>query len=112
MIPLHAFAEIEPSENDEHAERHDFLDNFQLERRELAVSDTVCGHLKTILGEGHQPTHHDCREQRSLAVFQMTIPGDGHEYVRAQELQDSLDSTRIPSRVRMSGAEGTCRTEG
>ena len=84
MVPFDIFPEIPPGEHDEHTERDHFLDDFQLERREFAVADAVRRDLKTIFRECDQPAHDDGGEERSLAVFEVTVPGDGHEDIRAK----------------------------
>jgi hypothetical protein len=85
MIPFEALTEIRPRENDEHTESDYLLDDFQLKCRELAVTYAIRGDLKTVFGKRDRPAHQDYRDKRSLAVFQVTIPGDGHEDVRANK---------------------------
>lgn len=85
MIPLKLFPKIEPCEHDEYAQCDDFLDDFQLEYRELAVADAIRRHLKAVLEESNQPTDDNDGNQRSLAVLQVAIPGGGHKDVRANE---------------------------
>ena len=81
MIPFDAFAEIPPGENDEHSQGDHFLNNFQLKCREFAIADAVRGDLKAVFGERDEPAHDDRGEEWGLAVFQVTVPGDGHEDV-------------------------------
>ena len=85
MIPFDAFTEIPPREDDEHAKGYRFLDDFQLKRRESAIANPVRWDLKTVFGERDQPAHNDCGEKWRLAVFQVTVPGDGHEDVRTNK---------------------------
>lgn len=99
VVPFDVFAEIQPCKNHEYAECDDLLNDFQLESGELAVADAVCGDLKTIFGEGDQPAHDDGGEQRRLAVFQMAIPGNCHEYIRADKQQDGFHGGQIVSRA-------------
>jgi len=54
-----ALAEIEPRERHEHEQRDDFLDDLELRRRELPVSEAVGRNLQAVLEEREQPGHED-----------------------------------------------------
>jgi hypothetical protein len=88
MIPFDSFTEVPPREDHEYGERDDLLDDLQLKRSEFAVPDSICGYLETVFEERDQPAHHNCGEKRGLAVFQMSIPRNRHEDIRAHEQQD------------------------
>jgi hypothetical protein len=90
IIPFDAFSQIHPRKYDEHAERDHFLDYFQLKPGEFPVADAVGGNLKAVFGEGNQPADYDCGNQRRPAVFQMAVPGDSHEDIRANQEKDSF----------------------
>jgi hypothetical protein len=92
MIPPHVLAQIDPCKRYEHAKRDYFLDDLQLKRRELAVADAICGNLKTIFKEGDQPAHDDHSDEGRLPVLQMTVPGDRHKNIRANEKEDGFHS--------------------
>src|SRR5579864_6970038 len=92
MVPLHLFPEVHPREDHEDAQCDHLLNDFQLECREFAIADPVCGNLKAILEEGNQPAHDNCEEERGLAILQMTIPGDSHEYVGENKQQYGFHS--------------------
>jgi hypothetical protein len=94
MIPFHAFPQIDPGKNDEHAERDDLLNHFQLKRREFAIADAVRGNLKAILGEGNEPAYDDHRDQRRFAVFQVAVPCNRHEDIRTNQKKDRFHNTR------------------
>jgi len=98
VVPFNIFAEVPPGEDDEHAERDYFLDDFQLKHGELTVTDAVCRNLKTIFREGDQPAHHDGGEKGRLAVFQVPVPGEGHEYIGANKKQNGFHGHKIVSR--------------
>jgi len=97
VVPFDVFAEIPPGKDHEHAQRDHFLNDFQLKRGELAVTDAVRRHLKTIFREGDQPAHHNGGEEGRLAVFQVPIPGEGHEDVGAEKQQNSFHGHEIVS---------------
>ena len=90
MIPFDTFAEVPPCENDKHAKGDYLLDDFQLKRREFPVSDAVCGNLKAVFGKCDEPAHDDRGEKRRLAVFQVAVPGDGHEDIRTKEKKNGF----------------------
>jgi len=94
MIPFDAFAEIRPREDDEHAKRDDLLDHFQLERCEFTIADAIRGDLKTIFSERDEPAHQDYCQKRSFAVFQVTVPSDRHEDIRANQKENCFHGAR------------------
>jgi hypothetical protein len=94
MIPFDAFAEIRPREDDEHAKRDDLLDHFQLKRCEFTIADAIRGDLKTIFSERDEPAHQDYCQKRSFAVFQVTVPGNRHEDIRANQKENCFHGAR------------------
>jgi hypothetical protein len=56
VVPANPFAEVQPSKDGEHGERDAFLNNLQLISCELAVADSIGGHLETIFAERSQLT--------------------------------------------------------
>ena len=85
MIPFDTFAEIPPRENHEYAKGDHLLNDFQLKPREFAVADAIRGDLEAVFGERDQPTDDNDCEQGSFTVFQVTVPGNCHEDVRANK---------------------------
>jgi len=81
VVPANSFAEVEPGENGEHGERNALLNDLELVSGELAVADSIGGHLKAIFAKGDQPTDHDGLDDGCRAVFQMPVPGHCHEGV-------------------------------
>jgi hypothetical protein len=81
MIPLDAFIQIRPCEDDKHAERDCLLDDFQLKCCKFTIAEAIRGDLKTVFGERNQPAHDDYDEKRGLAVLQVTVPCNCHEDV-------------------------------
>ena len=88
VIPFELFAEISDGKSRKHGKRNDFLDDFELGRAELVRSDTVGGNLKTVFEKGDAPTGEDDLPQRCAAVFEMAVPGEGHEDVGNGEQND------------------------
>ena len=99
VIPFDTFTEVHPREDDEHAKGDHFLDDFQLKRSEFAIADAVRGDLKAVFGERDEPAYDDCCENRRLAIFQMTVPGDGHEDVRTNQKKNGFHNARIVART-------------
>jgi len=81
MIPSNAFIEIRPRKDDEHAKGDDLLDDLELKRCEFPIADPIRGYLKAVLREGDQPTHDDGGKKGCVAIFQMSVPREGHEDV-------------------------------
>jgi hypothetical protein len=92
VIPPHVFAQIDPRKRYEHAKCDHFLDDLQLKSRELAVADSVRGNLEAIFEEGDQPAHDNHSDERRLFVLQMTVPGDRHKNIGANEKEDGFHS--------------------
>ncbi len=101
MIPPDVLAEIQPREDDEHAKRDHFLNDFQLKGRELAVANAIRRDLKAVFGEGYQPAYDDGGKERSFAVFQVAVPRDGHENIGADQKEDGFHGTEIVSREQL-----------
>ena len=55
MIPFGGFFQVEKGKGHENSQRDHFLDGFKLEGGELAVTDPVGRHHKTILEKSDQP---------------------------------------------------------
>ena len=81
VIPAQVRTEIVSGEDAEDRERDDLLNHLELHGSEAAVADAVGGHLKAILKEGDTPADQNDLPKRLLAVFQVTVPGEGHEDV-------------------------------
>jgi len=85
VIPPQMRAEVKRGEYGEDREGDDFLDDLELDGRETRGTDAVGGHLQAVLKEGDAPADEDDLPQRVLAVFQVAIPGNGHEDVGEDE---------------------------
>jgi len=80
-VPANPFAEVHPGENDEDGERDAFLNDLQLISGELAVADPIGRHLEAVFAKRNQPTDHNGLKDGRRTVFQMPVPGHGHESV-------------------------------
>jgi hypothetical protein len=88
VIPFQFLTEIQDRENRKHGQSDHFLNGLQLSRRKLIRSDTVCRDLKTVFEKSDTPTCEDDLPESLAAVFEMAIPGKGHEDIRDGEQQD------------------------
>ena len=85
MIPPHLFSKIKKRKDDKHREGDDFLHDFKLKRRIDRAAPTVGRHLKTVFKECNRPARNDDQPEGRAFEFQMAIPREGHENVRAGE---------------------------
>jgi hypothetical protein len=85
MVPFEMLPEIEISEDAKNREGDNFLDDFELEGRINGVSPAISRHLETIFEEGDAPAHDNHQPERGAFIFQMAVPGDGHEHVGARK---------------------------
>ena len=106
VIPSYVLAQIDPCKRHEHAECDYFLDDFQLKRCELAVPDSVSRNLKAVFEESDQPAHDDDSKERRLSVLQVTVPGDRHKDIGADEKEDGFHSGEILARRFLKGNRG------
>ena len=105
VVPAEMVSEVVDGEDTEDGEGDDLLDDLELVGRECAGTDAVGGDLQAVFEEGDGPADDDDLPQSDVAVFEVTIPGEGHEDVGADEekdgphavgcLSDSLDTGKI-----------------
>lgn len=90
-IPVERFFH-EPDRKDREDDHRDhFLENLQLGKSEVMVSNSVGRNLKAILKKGHRPARENGNPQRlSPKGFQVTVPGVRHENVRQEKKADGL----------------------
>jgi hypothetical protein len=88
VVPVQLVTKVEDAEDPEDAERDDFLDNFELVGRKGARADAVRGNLQAIFEERDAPADEDDFPEWDGFEFEMTVPREGHEDVRADEQDD------------------------
>src|SRR5262249_54510547 len=99
MVERDALAEIEHREGGEHGEGDHLLHGLELGRRIDGVAPAVGRNGETILDEGDAPARHDHQPQRPVGELQMAVPGEGHEYVGADQQGDRRDGGGKPGHV-------------
>jgi len=80
-------AQIGDGKSGEDHQRDDLLDGLELRSRELERADTVGGHLEAIFEESDTPAGQNDLPQSFAAIFEVAIPGKGHEDVRNGQQQ-------------------------
>src|SRR5579859_687288 len=74
----------------------------------MVASPAVGGHLKAVFEEGQSPACQRDLPQRDILIFQMSIPGKGHEDVRYQEKNDGahrwLSNSQVGGRFQRRAA--------
>src|ERR1700682_738390 len=81
VVPLELVAQIQHGKDREDGQGDYFLNGFELRSVEFVRADAVGGHLETIFEEGDAPAGEDNFPERLIAIFQMAIPGEGHENI-------------------------------
>ena len=67
VIPAQVFAEVIGDEDAEDEQRDDFLNDFELDRREAVCADAIGRDLEAVLEEGNRPTDEDDLPERLMA---------------------------------------------
>jgi len=96
IVPLDLLPQIEHGKATEDNEGDDLLDRLQLRSGELAVSVTIRWDLEAVFDKGDTPAEQDDRKKGRAFIFQMTVPGKGHEDVRGYEEYDRFQSISQP----------------
>ena len=81
IIPFEFFAEVGDGEDCKDREGNNFLDGFELCSVEFVRADAVGGNLEAIFEKSDAPTGNDHFPERFAAIFEMAVPGEGHEDV-------------------------------
>lgn len=85
VIPTQVRAEVKGREHREDRYRDHFLNHLQLHGAKAAITHAVCGYLKTVLEKCDHPADHDHLPERLALKLQVTVPGNRHENVGANE---------------------------
>ena len=85
MVPRRFHFEIKEGEHDEHRQRDHLLHNLELVGGVGITAPTVGRHLQQVFKKSDPPAHENHEEQRLVLEFQMAIPRERHEDIRAGE---------------------------
>lgn len=104
VIPAHWLLQVQHGEHSEDRQRDHLLDRFQLRGGEFVRADAVCRNLEAVLEKGNHPADNDDLEERDIAVFQVTVPCEGHEDIGNREQGNRAHvSEGVLSRVQRRG---------
>ena len=79
---------VQHHEWNEDRERDDFLQDLQLKTAEVDVTPAIRRHRQAVLDQGDAPGDQDRLPQwPRVAVLEMPVPGECHEYVRTDQQQ-------------------------
>ena len=81
VVPTKLFAKISDGKDSEDCKGDDFLNCFELSGVEFVGTDAIGGNLKAVFEKGDAPAGEDDFPQRFATVFEVTVPGEGHEDV-------------------------------
>ena len=88
MIPPDAFAQIKNREDAEHGERDDLLDDLELRGGIDRVAPAIGRDHQHVFKKRNAPAHEDDDPERRVFVFQMAVPCERHENIRAGQQHD------------------------
>src|SRR5215475_14228821 len=81
VVPFHGLAEVENRKHGKDGQRDDFLNGFQLRGVEFVRAEAAGWNLEAIFKESDAPTGNHDLPECNVAVFQVPVPGEGHEDV-------------------------------
>ena len=96
VIPSKFLAEVRNGKDGEDGEGDDFLDGLELGGAEFIGTDAICRDLKTIFEESNAPAGENNFPERFAAVFQVSVPGKGHENVGNSQKKDRAHEKSTP----------------
>src|SRR4051812_27904030 len=112
IVPAQLFTKHGHGENGEDDQGDDFLDDLELKAGELSIPPPVRRDLRAVFKEGDAPRNEDDEEQRfACSIFEMAIPGEGHEDVEQANRCSSSSSFRGAS-PSLNTARRSLRTGG
>ena len=88
VIPPDLLLQIHHRKDAKDRQRNDFLHNFQLRCGIHIAAPAVRRHLQDVFEKRNAPARDDHKPDRLEFVFQMPIPRERHEDVRAEEQDD------------------------
>ena len=93
VVKAEALAHVDHGEDGEDDHGDDFLDDFELAERVGLEANTVGGDLEAVFEEGDAPAKEDRDEEGPVfEVFEVAVPGIGHEEVGAGEEENGGDA--------------------
>lgn len=85
--------EVDDGKYGEYNEGDDLLGHFKLKAVEpIGEAPAVGRHHEAVFEKGYAPAHEDGLPKGEVLLFEVTIPGDGHEYIGQQQQDDGTHS--------------------
>jgi hypothetical protein len=85
VVPSRALVKDKEYEDGENGKSDALLHDLQLRDSKLRRANPIRRHLERIFQERDTPTRQDRRNKWAILMFQMAVPGDGHEDVGYDE---------------------------
>jgi hypothetical protein len=100
IIPAERLFQIKDGKEAEYGEGHYFLDGFQLKAAKAGLfSETVGRYHKAVFEEGDTPADEDYFPDGYVLIFQVSVPGEGHECVGNEEEDDGAHGAKVEKKV-------------
>src|ERR1700722_1199836 len=89
VVPRELLLQVQHRERYEDQECHHLLDDLELKPGELDIAESIRRYRQAVFQQSDKPGHHDRLPQRPVVtVFEVAVPGYGHENVGAGQQQD------------------------
>jgi len=105
VIPFNGVAQVKNGEDAEDSERNNFLSDFELRRRIDVAAPAIGGNLEDVFEKSDAPACEDDEPDGFAFEFEMTVPGEGHEDVRAGQ-QDERKKSGLSEIIHFGSAPG------
>jgi hypothetical protein len=96
VIPAEFFSEIGHGEDGENSERDNFLNCFELGGGEFIRANAIGRDLEAIFEKSNSPTGENDFPESFAAVFEVTVPGEGHKDVGHGEKKNGAHEETRP----------------
>src|ERR1035441_8664989 len=105
IIPRKLLLQKRGREDDEDDDRDNLLNNLKLVSREVAIAEAIRRHRQAVFEQRDSPRNQDRLPERpAVTVFQVPVPGEGHEDIRQSQHKDGAHKVGFRNRLsRVSG---------
>src|ERR1035437_9416886 len=105
MIPCEFLLQEEDGESDEDGDGNDLLNDLELESREMDIAEASRRHRQAVFEQRNPPRNQDRLPERPIvAIFQVPIPGEGHEDIGQNQQKEGAHKAGFRSCLsRVSG---------
>src|ERR1017187_5841055 len=105
IIPRKFLLQKRGREYDEDDDLDNLLNNLKLVCREVAIPEAIRRHRQAVFEQRDAPRDQDRLPERpAVTVFQVPVPGEGHEDIRQSQQKDGAHKVGFRNRLsRVSG---------